>query len=160
EVRDATATAPRVTSEEPVAIVGMALRLPGGAGDAESFWSLLEQERDAVVAIPESRWDSAAIYDPDPESANKSYVRHAAMLEGVEAEGYAIQGTSAAFAAGRLAFTLGLQGPALSVDTACSSSLVALHLACQALRRGECDLALAAGAQVMSSAEVFVLLSR
>ncbi|WXB00245.1 SDR family NAD(P)-dependent oxidoreductase [Pendulispora brunnea] len=216
------ALAVRVASDEPVAIVGMALKLPGGAEDAESFWRLLEQERDAVVEIPTSRWNVAALY----ESPNKSYVRHAALLDGVELfdasffgispreaksvdpqhrllleaswqaleqagivpgslkdtetgvfvgvgageytlqrgpdelDGYAIQGTSPSFAAGRLAFTLGLQGPALSVDTACSSSLVALHLACQALRRGECDLALAAGVQVMSSADVFILLSR
>jgi acyl transferase domain-containing protein/thioesterase domain-containing protein/acyl carrier protein len=69
-------------------------------------------------------------------------------------------GTHTAFAAGRLAFTLGLQGPSLSVDTACSSSLVALHLACQALRLRECDFALAAGVQVMAAPEGFVLLSR
>ncbi|WP_394849578.1 SDR family NAD(P)-dependent oxidoreductase [Pendulispora brunnea] len=217
----------RASSDEPVAIVGMALRLPGGANDAESFWRLLEEGRDAVGPIPPARWDTAATYDPDPETPNKSYVREAAMLDGVdlfdasffgispreakyvdpqhrllletswqaleranivpaslkdsrtgvfvgigagdyvtlqggsdELEAYAIQGTSSSFAAGRLAFTLGLQGPALSVDTACSSSLVALHLACQALRRGECELALAAGVQVMSSPDTFVLLSR
>ncbi|WP_394849577.1 SDR family NAD(P)-dependent oxidoreductase [Pendulispora brunnea] len=217
----------RASSDEPVAIVGMALRLPGGANDAESFWKLLEEGRDAVGPIPSSRWDSSAIYDPDPETPNKSYVREAAMLDGVdlfdaaffgispreakyvdpqhrllletswqaleranivpaslrdsrtgvfvgvasgdylspyagteELEAYAIQGSHSSFAAGRLAFTLGLQGPALSVDTACSSSLVALHLACQALRRGECELALAAGVQVMSSPESFVVLSR
>ncbi|WP_438021146.1 SDR family NAD(P)-dependent oxidoreductase [Sorangium sp. So ce315] len=77
-----------------------------------------------------------------------------------EAEAYIITGTHPSFAAGRLSFTLGLQGPALSVDTACSSSLVALHLACQALRRGECDLALCAGVQVMADPEAFVVLSR
>ncbi|HET6345425.1 MAG TPA: polyketide synthase, partial [Myxococcota bacterium] len=77
-----------------------------------------------------------------------------------EADAYAVTGTPSSFAAGRLSFTLGLMGPALSVDTACSSSLVALHLACQSLRRGECHLALAASAQVMAAPHAFVLLSR
>ncbi len=63
-------------------------------------------------------------------------------------------------AAGRLAFMLGLQGPALAVDTACCSSLVALHLACRALRQGECGLALAAGASVMVTADGFVRMCR
>ncbi|WP_420810765.1 type I polyketide synthase [Haliangium ochraceum] len=77
-----------------------------------------------------------------------------------ETEVYAIQGMSSSFAAGRLAFTLGLRGPALAVDTACSSSLVTLHLACKALRNGECELALAAGVNVMTSPSSFKLLSR
>jgi acyl transferase domain-containing protein len=64
------------------------------------------------------------------------------------------------FAAGRLSFSLGLQGPAIAVETACSSSLVALHTACRALRNGECELALAGGAQVLTSADAFVVLSR
>ncbi|WP_394831506.1 SDR family NAD(P)-dependent oxidoreductase [Pendulispora rubella] len=84
------------------------------------------------------------------------------QLEGPvrDADAYAVMGTPSSFAAGRLAFTLGLQGPALSVDTACSSSLVALHLACQALRHGECDVALAAGVNVMATPDLFVLMSR
>nr|AAK19883.1 soraphen polyketide synthase A [Sorangium cellulosum] len=214
-------------SDEPIAIVGMALRLPGGIGDVDALWDFLHQGRDAVEPIPPTRWDAGALYDPDPDAKAKSYVRHAAMLDQVDlfdpgffgispreakhidpqhrllleaawqaleeagivpstlkdsptgvfvgigaseyaprepgaedSEAYIVQGTYASFAAGRLAFTLGLQGPALSVDTACSSSLVALHLACQALRRDECNLALAAGASVMVSPETFVLLSR
>ncbi|WP_437608159.1 SDR family NAD(P)-dependent oxidoreductase [Sorangium sp. So ce834] len=212
---------------EPVAIVGLSLRLPGGTGDLAGLWDLLERGVDAVGPIPASRWDAGAAYDPDPDAKGKSYVRSAALLDRVdlfdaaffgispreakhvdpqhrllleaawqaleeagvvpaslkgsktgvfvgagasdyallqrdsdEDDAYAAMGTASAFAAGRLAFTLGLEGPALSVDTACSSSLVALHLACQSLRQGECDLALAAGAQVMASPEAFVLLSR
>src|SRR6185437_1944618 len=82
-----------------------------------------------------------------------------AALKGArtEAESHAVMGTSSSFAAGRLAFTLGLQGPAFCVDTACSSSLVALHLACRAIGRGDCDLALAAGVQVIATPEAFAL---
>ncbi|HVJ91521.1 MAG TPA: type I polyketide synthase [Labilithrix sp.] len=75
-------------------------------------------------------------------------------------DAYALTGTGPSFAAGRVSFLLGLQGPAMAVDTACSSSLVALHQACRALRAGECDVALAGGVQVMASSEYFILLSR
>ncbi|HWO22149.1 MAG TPA: SDR family NAD(P)-dependent oxidoreductase, partial [Kofleriaceae bacterium] len=216
----------RAPSDDPIAIVGLALRVPGGVEDAEGFWRLLEQGTDAVVPIPQSRWDADAVYDPDPGAPNKSYVRHAALLDRIDlfdatffgispreahhvdpqhrlllettwqvleqigivpgtlrdsqtgifvgagtgdyaslhsarpAEAYVLQGTFPSFAAGRLAFTLGLQGPALAVDTACSSSLVALHLACQSLRQGECELAVAAGVSVMASPDLFLQLSR
>jgi mycoketide-CoA synthase len=216
----------QASGDDPIAIVGLALRVPGGVEDADGFWRLLEQGTDTVVEIPQSRWDVDAIYDPDPGAPNKSYVRHAALLDRIDlfdatffgispreahhvdpqhrlllettwqvleqvgivpatlrdsktgifvgagvgdyaslhsaqpAEAYVLQGTFPSFSAGRLAFTLGLQGPALAVDTACSSSLVALHLACQSLRQGECELAIAAGVSVMAAPDLFVLLSR
>ncbi|MDC3985913.1 type I polyketide synthase [Polyangium jinanense] len=214
------------SSDEPIAIVGLALRLPGGADDADGLWRLLEGEIDAVGPIPASRWDAGAVYDPDPAAPGKSYVREAALLDRIDlfdaaffgispfeanhidpqhrllletawqaleqagivpatlrdsqtgiyvgvgpgdylslhgapsTEAHAMLGTSPSLAAGRLSFTLGVQGPALSVDTACSSSLVALHLACQALRHGECRLALAAGVNVLASADGFVRMCR
>ena len=76
-----------------------------------------------------------------------------------EIEAYMAIGTSNAAAAGRISYRLGLQGPAVAVDTACSSSLVAIHQACQALRLGECDLALAGGANVLLTPATMITFS-
>ncbi|HJP73361.1 MAG TPA: beta-ketoacyl synthase N-terminal-like domain-containing protein [Pseudonocardiaceae bacterium] len=213
---------------EPIAVVSMACRYPGGVSSPEGLWDVVRDGVDTMTEFPDDRgWRD--VYDEDPDAFGKSFVRQGGFLADIagfdadffgisprealatdpqqrllletawevferagivpdsvrgldvgvfagasntdygsrfleatknELEGYLLYGSQLSVASGRVAYVLGLTGPAVTIDTACSSSLVAMHLAAQALRAGECSLALAGGVSVMCTPNLWVEFSR
>lgn len=215
-------------NKEPIAVIGMGCRFPGGSNTPEAFWELLKEGKDGISEIPPDRWDPGEYYNPDPKVPGKMYVNRAGFLHGevgefdarffgispreaiemdpqqrllmevsweaLERAGvvnkqlrgsnsgvfvgitgsdyagfprslekvdpYTITGSVPNIASGRIANNFGFHGPAYSIDTACSSSLVAVHLACDSLRKGECEMALAGGVGMILAPHPFILLCK
>jgi acyl transferase domain-containing protein/SAM-dependent methyltransferase len=214
---------------EPIAIVGMGCRFPGGVSDEAGYWTLLREGVDAIREMPSDRWNTAAYYDADPMTPGKMATRFGGFLDGIDGfdhaffgitpreaasvdpqqrlvlevawealehagispddvmeqpvgifigaglqdyfqlllrrptadiDAYVASGGTLSVIAGRLAYFLGTQGPALVVDTACSSSLVAVHQACRSLRTRESHLAIVGGVSTMLLPELTVNFSQ
>jgi len=206
------------SAAEPIAVVGIGCRFPGGADTPEKFWELLDMRGDAIIEVPPERWTDpsaprlggflhepvdgldtdffgispreAVTLDPqqrlllevawealehaaiDPRSlagtstgvfvgiSGTDYAQRLPQSQRLEVSGYLATGNAASTAAGRLSFFLGTHGPSMAIDTACSSSLVSVHLAVQSLRRGESDVALAGGVNLILSPEMSIYLAR
>lgn len=214
---------------EPIAIVGMGCRFPGGADDPVAFWRLLQRKADAITEVPKDRWDIERFHSSDLAAPGKMLARQGGFVsnlydfdapffhisprealtldpqqrlllelgwEALEQGGiapdslagqpvglfigissidywqralaqkpeaidaYLATGNSHSVAAGRLSFLLGVTGPSIAVDAACASSLVAVHLACQSLRQGECNQALAGGVNRIITPEASINFSK
>ncbi|WUT08076.1 SDR family NAD(P)-dependent oxidoreductase [Streptomyces sp. NBC_00704] len=219
----------RNTQDDPIAIISMACRYPGGITTPEELWQLITHHTDAITGFPTDRgWNLDHLYHPDPDHTGTSTTRHGGFLHtaahfdpahfgisprealtidpqqrllleltletleraginphtlngtntGVYTgimyddygarlhpaptgyEGYITNGSMPSIASGRIAYTFGLQGPAITIDTACSSSLVALHQATHALHTHETDLVLTGGATIMATPSTFIEFSR
>jgi len=230
EQLEAKLAAAERSQTEPIAVIGMSCRFPGGADSPANYWELLRKGRDAITEVPPDRWNIDDYYDPNPESPGKMYTRYGGFLENVDQfeaaffrispreaasmdpqqrlllevswealedahvppdslqgsatgvfvgittndyaqlqmqgdgasrlDGYFFTGNPLNTIAGRVSYFLGLHGPSMALDSACSSSLVSLHQACQSLRAGECEMALAGGVNLILSPATTVAVSR
>lgn len=220
--------ASRIAGAEPIAVIGIGCRLPGGVAGPEQYWELLDSGTDAVTVVPPDRWDAEAFYDPDPMAPGRMPTKWGAYLSDVAGfdadffgispreavamdpqqrvalevawealenaglrpdqlgetqtavmlgvyyneyqtaaggnpetiDAYSATGNAHSVTVGRIAYLLGLRGPAVAVDTACSSSLVSVHLACHSLRMRESDLALAGGVNLSLRPETQLALGK
>jgi phthiocerol/phenolphthiocerol synthesis type-I polyketide synthase D len=218
----------RFAGAEPIAVIGIGCRLPGGVAGPEQYWEFLDKGTDAVTIVPPDRWDAEAFYDPDPMTPGKMPTKWGAYLSDVAGfdadffgispreavamdpqqrvalevawealenaglrpdqlsetqtavmlgvyyneyqtaaggnpetiDAYSATGNAHSVTVGRIAYLLGLRGPAVAVDTACSSSLVSVHLACNSLRMRESDLALAGGVNLSLRPETQLALGK
>lgn len=211
---------------EPLAIIGISCRVPGGVTDPEGYWDLLQNGRHAVRKVPPERWDPDKYFDPDPKAPGKTYTCWGGFIDGIdqfdapffgiapaearrmsppqrlflevawealEAAGispkslgctrtgvfvgattndylqlqtkvqteedidaYVATNNTLNVIAGRVSYTLGLQGPSMAIDTACSSSLVAIDRACRSLREGETDLVITGGVNLNITPDTFI----
>jgi acyl transferase domain-containing protein len=215
---------------EPLAIIGIGCRVPGGVTNPEGYWDLLQNGMHAVRKVPPGRWDPDKYFDPDPKTPGKTYTCWGGFIDGIdqfdapffgiaptearrmsppqrlfleiawealEAAGispkslsgtrtgvfvgattndylqlqtkiqseedidaYVATNNTLNVIAGRVSYTLGLQGPSMAIDTACSSSLVAIDRACRSLRDGEIDLVIAGGVNVNITPDTFISASK
>ena len=220
--------ASRIAGAEPIAVIGIGCRLPGGISGPEQYWEFLDAGRDGVTEVPADRWDAEAYYDTDPMAPGKMPTKWGAFVSDVAGfdadffgispreavamdpqqrvalevawealenaglapdrlgetraavmlgvyyneyqsiagtnpntiDAYSATGNAHSVTVGRIAYLLGLRGPAVAVDTACSSSLVSVHLACQSLRTRESDLALAGGVNLALRPETQLALGK
>jgi acyl transferase domain-containing protein/aryl carrier-like protein len=220
-------TAPALRAD-PIAIIGMGCRLPGGVDTPDRFWQLLCAGTETAAVVPPDRWDADGWYDPDLATAGKTVTRRGSFLDridgfdasyfgiapreadrmdpqqrlflevaiealddaglsrprlagsrtGVFAASYhndyarlqyadvdaidlrTLTGTLHSVLANRLSHFLDLRGPSLTIDSACSASLTAVHLACQSLRLGETDMAIAGGVSLIIGPELVVAMSK
>jgi len=216
--------------DEPIAIIGIGCRLPGGVNDGQSYWNLLSDGVDAISQTPADRWSLQKFYAPGAAVPGKTQSQWGGYLEdieqfdpqlfgispreaasmdpqqrlllevawraledagqplekiagmpvavftGISSFDYAVAGLSyqdrgvitpysntggsSSIAANRISYCFDLRGPSVAVDTACSSSLVAVHLACESLRRGETQLALAGGVNALLLPDFYVAFSQ
>jgi phthiocerol/phenolphthiocerol synthesis type-I polyketide synthase D len=220
--------ASRLSGAEPIAVIGIGCRLPGGINGPEKYWEFLQAGSDAVTIVPADRWDAEEYYDPDPMAPGRMPTKWGAFINDVAGfdseffgitpreavamdpqqrvalevawealenaglapeklsetraavmlgvyyneyqslaaqnintiDAYSATGNAHSVTVGRIAYLLGLRGPAVAVDTACSSSLVSVHLACQSLRTRESDLALAGGVNLTLRPETQLALGK